>query len=62
MPVESHRALHDEVLARPGAEERLAALRGEALAEIGPYALRRTLDRSQADLAAELRSSGGGAG
>ena len=30
----SYRALHDEVLARPGAEERLAALRSETLAEI----------------------------
>lgn len=57
MPVESYRALHDEVLACPRAEERLAALRGETLAEIGLYALRRILDRSQADLAAELRIS-----
>ena len=51
---ESYRALHDEVLARPGAKDRLATLRSETLAEIGLYALRRTLDRSQADLAAEL--------
>ena len=50
----SYRTLHDEVLARPGAGERLAALRSETLAEIGLYALRRALDRSQADLAAEL--------
>ncbi len=57
MPVESYRAIHNEVLARPGAEERLAALRSETLAEIGLYALRRTLDRSRADLAAELRFS-----
>lgn len=49
-----YRALHREVLARPGAAERLAVLRGETLAEIGLYALRRTLDRSQTDLAAEL--------
>ena len=50
----SYRALHDKVLARPGAAERLAALREETLVEIGLYALRRALDRSQADLAAEL--------
>jgi len=51
---QSYRALHDEVPARPGAEERLAALRSETLAEIGLQALRRTLDFSQVDLAAEL--------
>lgn len=51
---QSYRALHDEVLARPGAEERLAALRSETLAEIGLQVLRRTLDFSQVDLAAEL--------
>lgn len=54
MPARSYRNLHDEVLARHGAEERLAALRSETLAEIGLHALRRTLDRSQADLAVEL--------
>ena len=57
MPVESYWALHDKVLARPETEERLAALRGETLAEIGLYALRRTLDRSRTDLDAELRIS-----
>ncbi len=46
--------LHDEVLARPGAAERLASLRSETLAEIGLHTLRRALDHSQADLAAEL--------
>ena len=51
---QSYRALHDEVLARPGAEQRLAALRSETLAEIGLQVLRRTLERSQADLAGEL--------
>lgn len=54
MPSTNCRALHDEVLARPRATERLAELREETLAEIGLHALRRTLDRSQADLAAEL--------
>ncbi len=49
-----YRGLHNEVLARPGAAERLATLRSETLAEIGLHALRRTLYRSQADLAAEL--------
>lgn len=51
---QSYRALHDEVRARPGAEERLAALRSETLAEIGLQVLRRTLECSQANLASEL--------
>jgi DNA-binding XRE family transcriptional regulator len=50
----SYRDLHDEVTARPGAAERLPALRNETLAEIGLHELRRALDRSQAELAAEL--------
>ena len=50
----NYRTLHDKVLARPGAAERLAALRGETLSEVGLYVLRRTIDRSQTDLAAEL--------
>ena len=54
MPSRHYRSLHQEVLARPGAAERLAELRSETLAEIGLYALRRTLDLSQTDLAAEL--------
>ena len=57
---DSYRALHDEVLARPGAAGRLAALRSETLAEMGLHALRRTMDRSQADLAAELGVSQSG--
>ncbi|GBD85420.1 helix-turn-helix protein [bacterium BMS3Abin02] len=50
----NYRRLHEEVLARPGASERLAALREDTLAEIGLYELRRALDRSQTELAAEL--------
>ncbi len=50
----SYRELHSRVLARPGAAERLSTLRAETLAEIGLYSLRRSLERSQADLAAEL--------
>jgi predicted transcriptional regulator len=42
------------VVARPGAAERLAALRENTLAEIGLFELRRALDRSQTELAAEL--------
>ena len=49
-----YKDLHDRVAARPGASERLAALRQETLAEIGLYELRRSLERSQTDLAAEL--------
>lgn len=50
----SYSGLHQEVVARPGAGDRLAALREETLAEIGLYELRRALERSQTDLAAEL--------
>jgi len=45
----SYRNLHDRVVARPGAAERLAALREDTLAEIGLYKLRRALEHSQAD-------------
>ena len=50
----SYRDLGAAVEARPGADERLERLRRETLAEIGLYELRRTLERSQADLAALL--------
>lgn len=50
----SYTALHDKVAARKGAAERLAALRADTLAEIGLYELRRSLDRSQTDVAASL--------
>ena len=50
----NYRDIHRKVAARPGAAERLAALRDETLAEIGLYELRRSLERSQTELAAEL--------
>ena len=50
----NYRQLHDQVIARPGAVERLAALRQETLAEIGLYEMRRHLDWSQSGLAAAL--------
>ncbi|MCY3560005.1 MAG: XRE family transcriptional regulator [bacterium] len=50
----SYRDLHDRVAERPGAAERLSALRLDTLAEIGLHELRSSLERSQADLAAEL--------
>ena len=53
----SYRELHERVIARPGAKERLAALRIETLTEIGLYELRRALEVSQSDLAAELEIS-----
>jgi DNA-binding XRE family transcriptional regulator len=53
----SYTSLGTAVEARPGADERLARLRRETLAEIGLYELRRTLERSQADLAALLEVS-----
>lgn len=46
--------LREQVLARPGAEERVAALRQELLAGIGLYELRRARDVSQASLAEQL--------
>ena len=49
-----YRELHDRVATRRGATERLAALRLDTLAEIGLHELRRSLERSQTDLAAEL--------
>lgn len=50
----SYKDLHEQIVARPGAAERLAALRGETLSTIGLFELRRALNRSQADLAASL--------
>jgi len=54
-----YRILHDQVMARPGAAERLAKLRQETLAEIGLYELRRAQDLSQAELAERLQISQG---
>jgi DNA-binding XRE family transcriptional regulator len=53
----SYRRLHEQAAARPGAAARLAALRDETLAEIGLYELRKALERSQTELAAELNIS-----
>ena len=53
----SYRKLGAAVEARPGADERLERLRRDTLAEIGLYELRRTLDRSQAEVAALLEVS-----
>ena len=49
-----YRHLHEEVVDRPGAAARLADLREHTLAEIGLFDLRRRLEVSQVDLAAEL--------
>jgi DNA-binding XRE family transcriptional regulator len=53
-PLKSYKILHQTVTDRPGAADRLAALRADTLAEIGLYELRRALDLSQADLASGL--------
>ena len=53
----NYRELHERVVARPGAPERLAALREATVAEIGLHELRRALNRSQVDLAASIGSS-----
>lgn len=50
----SYTELHDRVLERRGARERLSALRERSLAEIGLHELRQALDVSQSELAAEL--------
>ncbi|MEN8114863.1 MAG: helix-turn-helix domain-containing protein [Actinomycetota bacterium] len=50
----SYRALHERVVARPGAVERLVSLRRETLGEIGLFELRRRLERSQTDIAGDL--------
>lgn len=50
----SYRQLHEKVARRAGANERLAELREHTLAEIGLFDLRRELELSQVDLAAEL--------
>ncbi|MYB40707.1 MAG: helix-turn-helix transcriptional regulator [Chloroflexi bacterium] len=53
----NYRELHEKVVARPGAPERLAALREATVAEIGLHELRRALNRSQAELALSLGNS-----
>lgn len=53
----NYQNLHERVLERPGARERLNALREETLMEIGLYELRRALEVSQEDLAADLEIS-----
>ena len=53
----NYRTLHEKVVARPGARERLAALRAEALSEIALHDLRRALDCSQAELALRIGDS-----
>ena len=53
----SYQDLHDRVIERPGAQERLKALREQTLMEIGLYELRRALEISQEDLAVELEIS-----
>jgi len=50
----SYRELHERVLARPGAADRVAAHREEALVDIGLYELRRMEGVSQVELAARL--------
>lgn len=49
--------LGEIVESRPGAKERLEALRRETLAEVGLYELRRALRRSQVEVAALLEVS-----
>jgi DNA-binding Xre family transcriptional regulator len=50
----NYRSLHERVLARPGAKERVAKARAEALVELGLYDLRRLFEVSQTELAERL--------
>ena len=49
----NYRELHDQVMARLGAAERLAVLREDTLAEIGLYELRSAFERSRWQCPAE---------
>lgn len=51
---EKYRVLEEQFLARPGADELLAEANRDTLAEIGLYELRKSRERSQADLASAL--------
>lgn len=51
--------LREQVLARPGAAARLAALRQETLAEIGLYELRRAQDLSHTEVSGRLQITHG---
>lgn len=53
----SYTQLHNKVIARPGATERLAALRDSTLAEIGLYNLRQAAGITQTELAESLNIS-----
>lgn len=53
----SYQHLHEQVVARPGAVDRLAALREDTLDEIGLFELRRALGMSQTDVADGLATS-----
>lgn len=54
MGTRNYRELHDKVVARPGAVERLAGLRAETLSEIDLHNLRRSLELSQTEMAERL--------
>lgn len=53
--MKNFRILHDQVMARPGAAERIAALSQETLAEIGLYALGQARELSHTELAGRLQ-------
>jgi len=54
MAKKNYRELHKKVAERPGAAERLEALREQTLAEIGLHSLRLAAGFTQAELAATL--------
>lgn len=57
----SYKLLHEQVVARPGAEERLAELRESTLEEIGRYELRQASRQAQMDMTAAKPTGGNGA-
>ena len=57
---QSYKLLHEQVVARPGAEERLAALSDATLEEIGRYELRQDAERSQMETPAAGFTQDGG--
>lgn len=50
-PTKKFQILHEQVTERPGAAERLAALRAETLSQIACYEKDHSVEHSEADLA-----------
>ena len=57
----SYKRLHEQVVTRPGAEERLATLREATLEEIALYEQRQDAEHAQMKLTAAKPAGGNGA-